>query len=135
MIYRIFFVSLLTFACLKDNILALKSLTERNNGELLQHIIAISEKFPDWGTEVANNLIATVGRGRDLLQHMKESVESVEEKNATALKTISDELLLFYTETLPVLDEMLKFANEGRGVLKIFKDFFTYTEPGLRNLG
>ncbi|XP_069696451.1 uncharacterized protein [Periplaneta americana] len=123
MIYRIFFVSLLTSACLKDNILAQETSTERNNGEELEHIIAISEKFPDVGAEIVTNLTVTVSSGRQLIQDMKDSVESIKENNATVSKTLSDELLLFYTETVPLVDEMLKFTSEAREVLEIFKDF------------
>ncbi|XP_069696426.1 uncharacterized protein [Periplaneta americana] len=123
MIYRILFLSLLTFACLKDNILAQKNATEKTNEEKLQEIHAISKKFPDWGEKIGNDLIKTATKGRELLKHMQESVEGVKGKNATASKGMSDHLLVFHNLTVPLVDEMKKFSAEGREVLEIYKEF------------
>ncbi|XP_069692253.1 uncharacterized protein [Periplaneta americana] len=134
MIYRILFLSLITFACLKDNILAQVDDFGRTVGEELEHLIKISEPFPDLGEEIRDNLTVTVSRGRELLQYMKESVESVKEGNVTALKGISDRLLLFYNQTSPLNKIIQMYGVHGREALDTFKNFSQYIEQGLRNL-
>ncbi|XP_069696477.1 uncharacterized protein [Periplaneta americana] len=123
MMYRILFLSFLTFACLKDNILAQKNASGRTKVEELKHIIAITEKFPAWGTEIANNLTSEVGTVLELITHLKGFVQGMKENNATVEKMVYDHMLRSYDFYSPFLDVLQKFTAEGREVLEIFKNY------------
>ncbi|XP_069696464.1 uncharacterized protein [Periplaneta americana] len=123
MMYRILFLSFLTCACLMDNILAQKNGSGRTIGEELEHIIAIGDKFPDWGTEIANNLTLATRTGREVLRHLKDSVQSLKENNATVEKMVSDLILRSYVQYSPFVDVLQTFSAEAREVMEMMKNF------------
>ncbi|XP_069692265.1 uncharacterized protein [Periplaneta americana] len=121
MMHRVLLLSLLTFACLKDDILAQED--EQTKEEELQLIISIGERFPEWGMEVANNLTMAARGAGELVQYLKDSAKYVKGGNDTAWKDIANHILVYFEVASPLANEILKFGGAARESLDIYNDF------------
>ncbi|XP_069692277.1 uncharacterized protein [Periplaneta americana] len=121
MMHRVLLLSLLTFACLKHDILALEH--QQTKAEELQRIISIGEKFPEWGMEVANNLTMAARGASELVQYLIDSGKHVIGGNNNVWKDIADHIIAYFNVASPLVNEIIKFGGAAREALDIYNDF------------